>query len=472
MKKTLLIVLFICTKILYSQNPEIDKIYHIKKLLTEFSENEAFSGTVLIASKGESFFQESYGIANRDWNIKMENNTKFVIGSISKSMTSTLVVKLAQEKKLNLEDPILKYFPEFSAEKYKNITIHHLISNTSGIPNYFLLDGWIKGNFNKYFSKEEFLKEIEKLDLFFEPGESYHYSNSNYFLLSLIIEKVTNLPFEKAIDKHLFFPLKMENTGVYHYDKIVKNLASGYRFSKNGGYRNQNYINYFLFNGAGNIYSTAEDLLKFEQLFYSDNYLNKTSKKILFNPKYRNGWNVEEFKFGNEVLKNINYDGQIEGYSTMLYRFPEENLTIILLANNGIGYEAKKYIIESISKIIFLGKPKEKTPFFLALNKAVYEDNLDVAIENFEKNKDKYSKHPELISDLAKQLSWSGLTEKAEKIYLFDHKLFPNDINLTFEIAEFYKENNEIKKAIPFYKIVQKEYPENNYINSMLKEKD
>ncbi|WP_196894624.1 serine hydrolase domain-containing protein [Aureivirga marina] len=459
--------LFLCIVFVTNSFSQKQKTKQISTFLQPYADSQTFSGNILVAKKGKIIFQKSYGKANHNWNISNENNTKFVIGSISKSFTATLITKLIQEGKLNLNDPISTFFPS-CPEEFQDVTIHHLMSNTSGIPNYFMLDGWIKGEFRKYISYEDFLKLIFEFELIFPAGEGYHYSNSNYFLLGLIIEKITNLTYENALQKYILQPLNMNQTGVFANSKVLKNLASGYRFKENGGYRNQMYMNFDLFKAGGNLYATTEDLLKLDQALYSNKLLNENSKKILFNPKYRNGWNVSKIKINEKEYQNCNYDGQMEGYSSIIYRFTDENITIILLSNNGISYATKNHIVQNIASILFDSYQKEKEPYSLVLNKAIFDGNLKEAIANYSKVKNNYSINTDLIHDLAKQMDWSDLPEISEEIYKFNVKLFPDKIETTFNLAEFYKQRGKIKKAIPLYKEVLKEYPNNSYLKNII----
>jgi CubicO group peptidase (beta-lactamase class C family) len=174
-----------------------DKARQIDDLLSKYNEYGQFNGSALVAENGKIIFKKGFGQANMEWNIPNQPDTKFRLGSITKQFTAFLIVKLAEEGKIKLDVPITTYLPDYPKENGDKITIHHLITHTSGIPNYTSVPNFLKEKSRNPSSPEEFVKTFNKLSLDFKPGEKFSYSNSGYFLLGYIIEKITGKTYEQ-----------------------------------------------------------------------------------------------------------------------------------------------------------------------------------------------------------------------------------------------------------------------------------
>jgi len=443
----------------------------IDSFLQQACEHHYFSGSILIAQNDKTIISKGYGQANQEWKVSNETDTKFVIGSISKTITASLVLKLVEEGKFQLSDPILKYLPELSEDKFKSISIHHLLSNTSGIPNFFMIPGWTNGSFRKDIPPNEFIQEVDKLELQFNPGSQYLYSNSGFYLLGTIVERIMNKTYPEIIKEYVFDPLKMKNTGVIDNKKVISNFAEGYTLNENGGYNKQSYFNMNLFKAGGNIFSTTEDLLKWEQALNSNQFLNEKSLSIFFNAKNNYCWNAETIEL-NESKKMVNlytYDGQIEGYSSIICRIPKSNTTIIILGNNGFGYQSKKYLLEILINSVY-GKDYSnwKMPLSFLITKSIYNNNFETAIELFESKRDNYIVRESRINDLSNQLLWTGNKVMAIKFLKLNAKLFPESSSALFTLAESYKNMNQMKMALPIYQKLLKMHPKNDYLLQIL----
>lgn len=205
-----------------------DKAKQIDQLLTKYKEYGQFNGSALIAENGKIILKKGYGLANMEWDIPNQPSTKFRLGSISKQFTALLIVKLAEEGKLKLDVPITTYLSDYPKETGDKITIHHLLTHTSGIPNYTSTPNFLRDKSRNPYTPEDFVKTFNKLPLEFTPGEKFRYSNSGYFLLGYIIEKVTGKTYEQYLQEIILTPLKMANTGYDHFEVILKNRAAGY----------------------------------------------------------------------------------------------------------------------------------------------------------------------------------------------------------------------------------------------------
>ena len=182
----------------------------LDKLINTYTEYGKFNGSVLVANQGKVIFTKGFGMANMEWDIPNKPNTKHRLGSITKQFTAMLILQLAAENKLDLQAPITTYLPDYPKETGDKITTHHLLTHTSGIPNYTSFPDFFQNESRNPYTPDEFVKKFDAKSLDFEPGEKFSYSNSGYFLLGVIIEKVTGKSYEQMLNDHIFSPLNMD----------------------------------------------------------------------------------------------------------------------------------------------------------------------------------------------------------------------------------------------------------------------
>jgi len=299
------------------------------KQIDSYLKKEKFNGTVLIAKNGKIVLTKGYGQSN--FQTKSLNNieTIFRVGSVTKTFTATAILQLVDQGKVKLDDPLIKFIPDFpSGDK---ITIHQLLSHTSGIPEIVTEAIWndpVKRN--QYVSQEEMVDQIKNLKLVSEPGTKYMYSNSNYALLSYIIEKASHTTWENYVNEYFFKPLKMHRSGVDINQPIIPNHAvgTGILVDKNHD------MSYAV--GAGSIYSTVGDLFKFDQALLSGKLISKQSLAKMFKPVldgYSYAW------FSGKDLKLSSdwkyHDGHIPGFISFNAVNKKQNMEVIMLTNKG-----------------------------------------------------------------------------------------------------------------------------------------
>lgn len=294
-------------------------------------------GTVGIIKEGKLVFAKGYGSANLDYNILNESKTVYRIGSTSKQFTAACIVLLSQQGKLSLEDKLIKFFPDFPA--YANdITIQHLLNHTSGIRDYLILARLSGLGSEDYYTDqivEKWLTNQEELN--FNPGDEYLYSNSGFWLLGQIVKSASGVTMAEYAEENIFIPLEMNDTHFHNdHNRIVKNRASGYRPNRKGGYSIS--MTTLDMIGDGGIFTTVEDLAKWDASFYGSKTLNQSFWKkmthvgTLNNGKkitYASGLDITTYK----GLKIIQHGGSFVGYKAEMIRFPEAQFSVILLAN-------------------------------------------------------------------------------------------------------------------------------------------
>jgi CubicO group peptidase (beta-lactamase class C family) len=268
-------------------------------------------------------------MANAEWDVPNTPRTKFRLGSITKQFTATVVLMLERQGKLKVEDPVSKYVPGAPAA-WKKVTIHHLLTHTSGIPSFTSFPDYIK-TMTLPSPAAETVKRFRDKPLEFEPGSQFRYSNSGYVLLGYLIEKITGQSYEELVGKWIFGPLGMKDTGYDHPERILKNRASGY---SNAGktLANARYLDMTIPHAAGSLYSTVEDLLIWDQALYTEKLLPAKVLERMFTPfkdNYAYGWMVRT----ENNRQVIGHGGGINGFSTMIVRIPQERLFTAALSN-------------------------------------------------------------------------------------------------------------------------------------------
>jgi len=239
-----------------------------------------FSGSVLIAKGDEVLVRKGYGLANIEIDVPNTPKTKFRLGSVTKQFTAMAILQLQEDELLSVNDPLSKFIPDYP--EGDKITIHHLLTHTSGIPN--LTDFPELEKIKKIKTPiEEIIKIFKNEQLEFAPGEKHQYSNSGYTLLGYIIEKASGKTYEEYLKENIFIPLNMKDSGYDHYNTVLLNRASGYSPGKDG-IVNAKYIDMSIPFGGGCLYSTVGDMYLWDRALYTDKLLSESSLNEMFTP--------------------------------------------------------------------------------------------------------------------------------------------------------------------------------------------
>ena len=290
-----------------------------------------FSGVILIAKGEKVLLSKGYGMANYELGVPNTRQTKFHIASVSKPFTAAAVLLLQERGLLSVSDPLTKYIADYpNGDK---ITVHHLLTHTSGIPNV--------NNLPEYEAKSKFPQTTSSLvelfkgkPLIMQPGERYNYSNSNYNLLAYIIEKVSGRSYGDFLKENIFDPLGMKNTGHDgNAGALLKNRASGYSPVGLTGFENAPYLDWTSKTGNGSLYSTAEDLYKWDRALYTEKPLKKSTLERMFTPHVEGigyGWFISK-RFDRKAIR---ISGRSPGFNSELQRYVDEDVCVIVLGNN------------------------------------------------------------------------------------------------------------------------------------------
>lgn len=320
-----------------------------------FNKRHDFHGSVLVAKEGKVVFKKHYGYANFKEKTKIDDNSLFQLASVSKQFTAASILILKDRGELSLDDKVTRFFPEFP---YAEATVRHLLNHTSGLPKYFWLaeHKWEK-DYAPNNAEMMDLLEKEKLNPFFRPGANFDYSNTGYFVLSAIVEKVSGQSFAEFVDQEIFRPLNMRQSFVYSFgqDSVREGQLSGYRLYRRRwhaaipGTVNDAVV------GDKNIYSTTEDLLKWVEGLNSGRLISEESLQEMYTKgttKYNRkvpygfGFRIKE----TEEQKVIYHNGRWNGFSTSLMQYPEEDLVVITLEHS--SYNSMKYLNNRVKGLV------------------------------------------------------------------------------------------------------------------------
>jgi len=368
------------------------KLDDLMKARAELGE---FSGAILVARNGNLILENAYGLANIELNVPNDIDTKFKIGSITKQFTAILVLQMVEKGLIDLNKTIFDYLPEYPSPQGKKITIHQLLSHTSGIPNFTARPQFSHSN---HYSKRELMGIFASLPLDFEPGSSFTYSNSGYVVLGLILEKVSGKSYERLMHDNIFKPLNMNNTGIDEARRILKKRASGYDDIRTDR-TNADYCDSTSCYATGDLYSTVGDLYKWDQALNTDQLLSKEYRDLMFKVEKNNyayGWMRENFNYQGGTIKKVAFQhgGRLPGFTSSIHRFPEENSTIIILSNamsSGLIVPLYKDIVAIINKQTYeIPKPlTNETRHQLIEMSSFYgplHDQLSILDRNIEQN--------------------------------------------------------------------------------------
>jgi CubicO group peptidase (beta-lactamase class C family) len=301
----------------------------MEEVVQTYVQNKTFMGAVLVARGSDVILSKGYGSANLEWDVHNTPKTKFRLGSITKQFTAASILLLEERGKLTLDDPIKKYLPD-APKEWDRITIFNLLTHTSGIPNFTSLPDYKSLKLDEMPVAKTIVTVRDK-PLEFVPGEKMSYSNSGYLLLGHLIETVTGGSYEKFVTDNIFTPLGMKDSGYDSNKTIIARRAAGYMPSP-GGPVNAGFVHMSIPHAAGALYSTTEDLLRWEQGLFGGKVVSSASLAKMTTPF------KDDYALGVVVKtaggrKVVQHGGGIDGFNTFLAYYPDDKLTVAVLAN-------------------------------------------------------------------------------------------------------------------------------------------
>jgi CubicO group peptidase (beta-lactamase class C family) len=312
---------------------------------------------IIVVKDGRVIFRKGYGLANLELNVPIRPEMVFRLASITKQFTAAAVMMLVEQGKLSLQDDITKFFPDYPTGG-KKVTVENLLTHTSGIKDY--LEKLWPGRMREDFRPERLIDLFKNDGLEFEPGTKESYSNSNYVLLGVIIEKLSGKEYGRFIEENIFKPLGMKHSYYERVQEIIPDRVYGYA-RVGEGFVNAAYVSTVQLYAAGGLCSSVDDLALWDAANYSDKLLKRTSWERLFTPyklangeasAYASGWAISQFE-GRAVASHT---GGIPGFTTYVLRMPEDHVYVAVLSNDRTAEVQPEYVARRLAAIA-IGKP-------------------------------------------------------------------------------------------------------------------
>jgi CubicO group peptidase (beta-lactamase class C family) len=456
------------------------KATRIDDLVSLYNKYGQFNGSVLVADNGKVLYQKGLGLANMEWNIPNAPDTKFRLGSITKQFTSTLILQLVEQGKIKLDGKLTDYLPDYRKDTGDKVTIHNLLSHTSGIPSYTSLPGFFQNVSRNPFTVGDFIKKYASGDLEFEPGTKFVYDNSGYFLLGAIIEKVTGKPYEQVLKENIFDPVGMKNSGYDRWGTILNKRATGYSRTPRG-YQTAPYLDMSIPYAAGSLYSTVEDLYLWDQALYGEKILSAKSKELMFKP------NLNNYGYGFVMIKAtfappsklevpvIQHNGGINGFSTTIVRMTNEKRLIVLLDNAEDGQHLGEITLGIMSVLYDQPVDNPKRSITETVMNTISEKDVASAIARYRelkagKTASEYNFAETELNQLGYQLLRMNKVTDAIEIFKLNVEMYPQSANMHDSLGEGYMIHGDKELAIASYKKSLELDPKNTNATTKLAE--
>ncbi len=446
-----------------------DRTAEIDKLMSTLDERGQFNGAILVAKHGDVIYRKGFGKANFDTGQDFAPETPSDIGSVTKEFTAMAIMILAEKKKLSYDDPLSKYIPEFSRSAHLDkISLRQLLTHTSGIPDY----GDLGIDDSGLDQKELIAALLKKEHLLANPGLKYRYSNPGYALLAIVIERVSGKRFGDFLEQEIFKPVGMTNTFIYD-DPGKKSAQAAVGYGQFGQVDDGSPT---AVPGDGGIYSTVDDLFKWDQALYTDKLVPQSTLAEAFTPgrveegtsTYGFGWNVGQDGKG----KYLWHTGSHAGFRAFIERRVAERLTVIMLTNKG---NSKRLDINAAIQNILSDKPYvlPKQSGAEILYKAIHDSGIRAALRMYDtlKGGNEYDLGESELNTLGYALLYGDKNvSDAIAILQLNTTEHPGSSNAFDSLGEAYRANGEFSLAINSYKTAVKLDPTNGHASAMLRQ--
>jgi CubicO group peptidase (beta-lactamase class C family) len=440
----------------------------LRKTLENYRDKAQFDGSVLVADIDGVLFQQAYGWADIENGYANHVGSTFPVGQLEQVFTALLCLQLVEEGLLHLDSSITSYIPEFISDWGQNITLFHLLTHTSGIPDFTTLPGIWNDSLRKKIPTGHILFNFCSKDLLFSPGTNFQQSQSNYFILGQIIERLTDRPLEWLMKAYILEPAGMSQTGLGHYSSEILYPTQVY-YRLGGHYLKAASLERSNLIGTSSLYTNAFDLYLWDRSLYGRTYLSDTSMNTYLSPVFYLskveqsgfGWLFEPMVLAKGDSTIMMYtEGTIQGYRAGLYRLPDRGICIIILCNS--GFENLRDLLADILRILNRQSPKpviykQEQWHQLIQKKGVSEWLQSIDVKQLP-TKDKFAFLRQLEA-LAQRLLLLGKHEETERIFSWMYRQFPDYLFGRYYSGKIYLQLGEHHKAVPILKALSSEKP-------------
>jgi CubicO group peptidase (beta-lactamase class C family) len=450
----LLIFLFIAVSL--STGLANEHAEKIDDLMQTYFNNGQFNGSILVSEGGKVIYKKGFGLADMEWQIANTADTKFRLASITKQFTATLIMQLVEEGKITLDGKLNDFLPYYRKDTGDRVTIHHLLTHTSGIPNFTSQPEYGSQVMRTTLSPESLVVKYCMGNLEFEPGTQSRYSNSAYNILGAIIEYVTGKTYEQVLQERIFGPLKMDDSGYDHSRTLLSKRAAGYEKSFDG-YRNASFLDMSVPYSAGALYSTVEDLYLWDRGLYTDQILTQVSLEKMFTADlehYGYGWGIYYIPVGGDSVKAVAHSGGINGFNSRIMRILADQHLIVVLTN-APGAPLPQLVLK-IAAILYdqsYELPKKYASDEIA--RVLMAEGTHAAETRFTQIKQEESASYEFSEGQFNQLGYAliaaGKLPEAIAVFKMNVENNPGSANVYDSLAEAYMISGQIDHAIRNY---------------------
>jgi CubicO group peptidase (beta-lactamase class C family) len=444
--------------------------HQIDALVTAYHNANRFDGTVLVAKGDQVIYQKGFGLAERSWAIPNGPETRYRIASVTKQFTAALILRMMEEGLLDIDAPISRYLPEYPMPQGQDIKLSNLLNHTSGIPNFTNLPGWDARKRDPY-TPEEAVAVFSALTPEFKPGEKYKYSNSNYSVLGLIIERVTGKQYSRALQEWILNPQGLKNTGYHHRNLVVDRMARGY-IRQTLAYAPEKYADVSHPYAAGMLYSTVGDLHQWKRALHTGHvFKNPETLAAMLTPfggkSYGYGFGISRAKrvFDGEEVAIYAHGGRIEAFTTEDRYIPNGDWTVIAISN---AFDNPNTVANGIHALL-IGKdaPPPKLGARWLLVELIADHGAEKAFHEYQRlfarNEAGYDFSEGQLNILGYEYLTDGDFETAIGVLKLNTKNFPVSFNTWDSLGEAYLQAGEFKPAFENYSKSLKLNPENRH---------
>lgn len=468
----------------------------IKDFFSTLAKNNLFNGSVLVSKSGETIFSNFYGYSNIEKKEKINEKSQFTIASVSKTFTAVAILQLKQKGKLNIDDPVQKYLLDFP---YPNVSIRHLLSQTSGLAQYHrLFDNAMKEKPEKTFSNEDIIPALieNKVPLSFAPGDKWEYNNVNYCLAALIVEKVAGISFRDYLEKNIFEPAKMKDSFLPKNRKLKEpnqvELYTYPNFYSTSVANVQTLKETFLideksnFYGPGGIVSIALDLYKYQKALFSHQILGKKELEEALTPSKLNDGKTASYRadekeiaygLGWQIYTNDNnekivfHDGLNTGLTSILLHNVTKNNTVVLLSNTASPvFTTANEVLKLIDNKPYKIPLQNLSRVYGSLLESGNKEKANQLLEEYLKNPNSYEATERDFNRLGYQFLRLQKTDNSLQTFAAAALIFPNSSNIYDSYGEALLQSGKKEDAIKMYQKSVELNPDNENGKKILKE--
>jgi CubicO group peptidase (beta-lactamase class C family) len=471
-KHSIISALFLIFALIININAQ-DKSSKIDELVQKYYELGQVNGSVLVAEDGNIIYSKGVGMADMELKIPNKTDTKFRLASVTKQFTAALIMQLVEKDKIKLDGKLSDYLPYYRKDVGEKVTIHQLLNHTSGIPSYTEDQKFMRDQVSYKVEVKDFVLKYCSGDLAFEPGTKWSYSNSAYYILGAIIEEVTGKDYGSVLNENILAPLGMTNSGYENSDSTYENKAKGYNPTLAGIVPARN-IDMTVPFSAGGMYSTVEDMYKWDQALYTEKILTNESKEKIFTPylhDYGYGWEITEQQVGDTRKKIITHSGGIFGFRTIIVRFAEDKKLIVIL--NNLERASYDELANGIANILYGFEPKApKKNLARILFNSINDKGVDDAVKEFrilKDMKDEYMITENDMNNLGYMFLQHGKAKEAIEIFKLNVEMHPDSWNVYDSLGEAYMNEGDNELALENYRKSVEMNPDNENGKEIIK---